>query len=346
MKLPNRYGSITKLSGTRRKPYMVRIHGEKKWDPIKEEFYQDRPILGYYATRKDALSALAAYNDNPFNIKDANITFGEIFETWKKANYHKLSDSTTATRDSAYKYCDYISKMRIKDIRVDALQATIDACPHGTGTKKNIKTIMRLVYEYAMQNDIVSKDYSQFVKIEQTETTYERIPFTDDEIKKLWELNTIDAKVLLILIYTGMRVNELLKNKKANVNLEERWIYVPKELAKNKTSIRYVPIHSKILPLVKEFYDRADTYLMTNENGSTIVYNNFVARNLKRLNEQLGMQHKFHDTRHTFISKGHKYRIDELCLKRIVGHEAKGITHSVYTHVTMEELIQELEKIL
>mgnify|MGYP002511285495 FL=1 len=57
------------------------------------------------------------------------------------------------------------------------------------------------------------------------------IPFSESEINKLWSMaDNWDVKVLLILLYSGMRVNELLKNNQENVNLEERWIYVPGEL--------------------------------------------------------------------------------------------------------------------
>ena len=38
MRLPNSYGSVTKLSGNRRKPYMVRITAEPEYDEQKEDF--------------------------------------------------------------------------------------------------------------------------------------------------------------------------------------------------------------------------------------------------------------------------------------------------------------------
>lgn len=115
-----------------------------------------------------------------------------------------------------------------------------------------------------------------------------------------------DCQILLILIYSGLRVNELLRNTAANVNLDEHWIYVPNELAKNKTSVRYVPIHDKVYPLVMEFYNRAissgSEALMTNPGGYPIAYNNFATRNLKRLNTQFETKHRMHDTRHTFAT--------------------------------------------
>lgn len=63
MRLPNGYGSITKLSGNRRNPYIVRITAG-----YDNEGRQIRKILGYYPNRKRALEALAAYSENPYDI--------------------------------------------------------------------------------------------------------------------------------------------------------------------------------------------------------------------------------------------------------------------------------------
>lgn len=351
MKLPNKYGSVSKLSGNRRKPYMARICNGVIYDEKINGYKPKRAILGYYASKKEALAALAEYNNNPFNIDHANITFGQIYERWKKEKYYQnLSASAKVARESALKYCAPVMNMKIKDIKTAMLQNIIDACPHGSSTKKNIRTVMHTVFEYAVQNDLVSRDYSEFIKIEYSEPVIDREIFTDEEIKKLWDISDHwEARILLILLYSGMRVNELLKNTRENCNLEECWIYVPKELAKNHSSIRYVPIHDKIYEFIKDFYEVGEKHgsngLIVNDDGYIVAYNNFVSRNLKKLNAELGCQHHMHDTRHTFITRAHAFKVDDLCLKKIVGHSPDSITQKVYTHLTLSELQEEINKI-
>ena len=345
MKMPNGYGSLTKLSGNRRKPWMVRISGKTTFDEEKLKAKQERFVLGYYATRKEALQALAEYNESPYNLTGEK-TFIEIYDIWRKKNYDSLSESTKSVREAALKYCTPIFDISVRNLKTAALQDIIDSCPHGFDTKRNIKTVMRTVFQYALQNDLTNKDYSEFLEIEHTDPVIERQPYTVSEINALWKRSDEwDIQILLILLYSGMRVNELLKNKKENVNLEERWIYIPKEIAKNNSSIRYVPIHDKIYDLVKEFYDRATKDLITNQNGYKVSYNNFVARNLKRINNEMNTEHHLHDTRHTFISHCHEYKVDDLCTKKIVGHTPDSITEKVYTHITHEELLAEINKI-
>ena len=68
MKNPNKYGSITKLTGNRRKPWMVRIYKGMKVNHETKKAYPEQIVLGYYASRKEAMDALAEYNLNPYNI--------------------------------------------------------------------------------------------------------------------------------------------------------------------------------------------------------------------------------------------------------------------------------------
>ena len=351
MRLPNSYGSVTKLSGNRRKPYMVRVTAEPEYDEQKEDFITKRVVLGYYKTRKDALSALAQYNDNPFKLTDNDLTFSQAYDIYLKSKeYASLSNSSKVARKCGYNYCQKLYDVRVRDLNKDMLEKVLDSVEQGSSTKTSVLIVMRIVVNYAYDRNIINKKCTDGITIEYSDPTYERIPFSESEIQKLWDMSEQwDIKVLLILLYSGLRVNELLKNDRENVNLEERWIYVPKHLAKNKESERKVPIHDKIFALVQYFYDLSVKYdnekLMINPNGSVIAYNNFVARNLKRINKNFIQPHRFHDTRHTFASMGTKAGIEKLYMQRIMGHTPESILYNTYTHITVEELHEHIKLI-
>ena len=69
MKHPNGYGTVFKLAGQRRKPYAVCVTIGRKPDGKLERKY-----IGYFPTRREAISALAAYNDNPFDVRARDTT--------------------------------------------------------------------------------------------------------------------------------------------------------------------------------------------------------------------------------------------------------------------------------
>ena len=108
-----------------------------------------------------------------------------------------------------------------------------------------------------------------------------------------------------------------------------------------------VPIHSKILQLIKARYNQNNSTLFTAEDsptGNAMTYDKYVQR-FKEIMEYLGMNHHPHETRHTFITRAKLAGMDEYSLKLIVGHQIGDVTERVYTHRTIESLRQEIEKI-
>ena len=128
MKLPNGYGNVSKLSGNRRNPWRVRKTigfeyydrlSKKTVDESGKEFVQlsmevlpdgkKRLILkqkfatiGYYPTRTEALSALAKYNDDPYDLHMDTITFAEVYDKWSEEHFEKIVPSARRTWKSAY----------------------------------------------------------------------------------------------------------------------------------------------------------------------------------------------------------------------------------------------------
>ena len=53
--------------------------------------------------------------------------------------------------------------------------------------------------------------------------------------------------------------------------------------------------------------------------------------------------HNPHDTRHTFATKMDDAGANKLCRKLIMGHSIEDLTDRVYTHKTIEKLIEAVE---
>lgn len=122
MKLPNGYGAVIKLSGKRRKPYAARI--TTGWT---EDGKQVRKYIGTFKTRKEALKALADYNEKPYDLEKRDITFSELYERWCK--YKFKDEPVKGIYAAAYKNLAPLHDMKFVDIRKRHIQAVIDACP-------------------------------------------------------------------------------------------------------------------------------------------------------------------------------------------------------------------------
>ena len=346
MKNPNGYGSVYKLSGNRRKPYAARVTVKTEYDEKNDNYILKRKIIGYYKTQAEAIKALALYNDNPCDPEQLDITFGEIWKKLEPELEEKLSAKRFGCYKAAYNYCHPIADRKIKDLRKPHLQKCIDDCDKKSSTKANIRGVMKRVYSYAMENDIVNKDYSEYISFDVDAVERVRVLYTNKEIELLWK-NSDDwsCAMTLILLYTGMRINEFLSNKSENIDLEKKIIILPREIVKNKSSERIVPIHEKILPLLKRFKDIGSEWIAVKPNGTHINYQNYMDRDNPKLNEYLGAEHTPHDTRHTFISSARECGMDNLVIQRIVGHTPQTITEEVYTHLKIQELLEEINKL-
>lgn len=105
-KLPNGYGSVYKLSGNRRKPWVAAKTFGWILDEEKGTAKQVQRPIGYFPTKSEALDALANYNENPYDIDVHNITFEEVYNKWSAEYFPTLkSKSSARTVIAAYKYC-------------------------------------------------------------------------------------------------------------------------------------------------------------------------------------------------------------------------------------------------
>lgn len=344
MKMPNGYGSVIKLGGKRRKPFAARITTDytvigfnEKGAPITKQKYK---YLGYFEKRKDALECLARYNVNP-TLTSASITFEQLYEEWSEKKFEKVSKSAIRDYQTIYGKCKSIYKKPFKDLRTEHFQRIIDENKHLTMVNSYAKLFNQL-YKYARKYDM-EKNYASFVEYPKPKQGKKRQPFTAEEIEALWQnvdkIKNID--IVLILLYTGMRVNELLDMPIKNVNLDKRYMFVAS--TKTQAGIRNVPIHKSIIPLIEARYNKDNAFLCLNERGSKMKYQNFYLHHFeKNIKPLLSIDHTIHETRHTFISQCNRLDLNEVAVQRIVGHKNKTITHH-YTDKNINDLLKTID---
>ena len=341
MKNPNGYGSVSKLSGKRRRPFIVRI--TTGFDINGRQIMK---VLGYYHTQAEAIKALANYNDNPYDINLNDITLKEILDRFMENKKGAVEKSSLKSYRVWYNYLRPLYSKRMKDIRTFELQNFINSLSHlSTGSLKLVKSFIRMLFKDAMEMDIISKDYSEYIKLPKYKKIIERKIFTEEEIALLWDNIKIMeyADTILILIYTGMRINELLKLEKKNVNLENNTIIGGSKTDAGKN--RIIPIHPKILPLIVKRMGNKTDYLIPNKKESgAYIYNNFRQNEFVKIMKQLGMEHTVHDTRHTFATLISNVSNNETVITGIIGHTNINMTKK-YTHTNIEEMRKEMEKI-
>lgn len=319
MRRGNGDGSIFKLSGKRRNPFAVRV--TIGWT---EEGKQKYKYIGYYPTKTEAKKALNEYIIAPEKIKLEKFTLKNVFENMiEKSDF---SDGTKQQYTSGFKCLESLHNKNIDEITLEEIEEIVDT--HVISAQKRIKKTLSNCYKYAMRYEYTSKNLADFINVK-TEKPKEKIPYTPQEVEKLWKYvgTARYDDIPLILLYSGLRISELLELKNENVDLENRTMNITK--SKTQAGIRIVPIHDKIFPLIEKRYKQGNVHLIT-LNSKKMGYKQFARSYWQQ-------EHTIHETRHSFITFLSKSTSDTIAIKKIVGHASDDITEH-YTHRTLDEL--------
>lgn len=378
MRNPNGYGTIKKLSGNRKKPYGVYITtgyeisplskdigflegilSEELYEQVKDEYdsylstlplhgRQIQKCIGYYAKKQDAMIALAEYNRNPFDVDSMKVTFEDVYKILYNKEFSSTGKSNRAQYRQAFDKSKRLHKMKMCDIRLNHLQAVVDEYSHmSVSTQSTLIKLFHAVFKYCVKNDIIEKDYSIYVRTSSTVEKTEKKPFTREEILIIWkeyeqDKDSVILASTLVLLYTGLRISELLNLKKEDFHLSERYIEI--HGTKTRAAERIVPIHRKIIPIIEELLSRDEAEYFISHNSKSFPYHRFAIQEFKPLMDRLEIKHTIHECRHTFISIAAARGLNPVLLKKIVGHASKDVTESVYTHTYIEDLIKEIDK--
>lgn len=192
MRLPNSFGSVYKLSGNRRNPWVARKTTGWTFDEVKKKSYPIYQFIGYYPTRKEALTALTEFNRDPYDLHHNTITFREVYERWSELHFPKVSQSNVNGYKASFNSCPALHDMKFVEIKLDHLQKAIDDSGKNTPTLKKMKILFGLMYDYAVIHEIVKSDKRDMVRYVDISkagnpNAYNRKPFSKKEIKKLWD---------------------------------------------------------------------------------------------------------------------------------------------------------------
>lgn len=327
MRFANGYGGIVNLGSGRRNRFGVRI--TKGFD---DNGKQIRTYIGYYRTRSEANKALAEYNSNPYNLNSINMTFEELYKEWCLREGYKLTLKNYKAYANAFKKCGSIHSLKVRDIKKVHLQDIIDEREEGFASLSKLKMLYSKLFTYALENDIILKDYSQFVTLPPAKPTRTK-EFNFDYYK--YVLSQTDEKwdTPKVLLLTGLRVSELLALEKDKV-FEK---YMIGGLKTEAGIDRCIPIMDAIKPIIQKWKKNSHTkYLHPCGSVSTLRV---------RFWNPVISDYTPHDCRHTFISVADRSGINQISLRAICGHKQEGVAAKIYTHKTERDLIEAMSQL-
>lgn len=179
---------------------------------------------------------------------------------------------------------------------------------------------------------------------------------TIDEQRKLIDILKQSShkykNIILLALYTGIRIGEVLAITRDNINLKENTLTVEKTLTRDKndkvilgkttktqTGKRTIFLNNNTIPILKEILQNNlfNTYnlIFYDYEKNTFITPNEINNYLQRLNEKYKICSHIHThmLRHTFATRCIESGMQAKVLQQILGHKKISTTLDTYTSV-------------
>ncbi len=173
------------------------------------------------------------------------------------------------------------------------------------------------------------------------------------------ENNKIYYFGILLSLYTGLRLGEVLALKWQNIDIKNKLIYVDKSVGtisqnhktltiesspKTQSSIREIPISKKLLDLIKVLRQNPKSdYVIVSHNGKQIQSRAY-QKSFENLLKKLHIKHYgFHSLRHTFATRLLENGVDIKTISELLGHSSPTITLNRYVHTNLQNKRKAME---
>ncbi len=190
-------------------------------------------------------------------------------------------------------------------------------------TAEEIHSLMSVIFKCAISHGIITRNPLDIIYVETHEREHGKA-LSVEEIEKLKKelADTVFMQPFMILLYTGLRPNEL-----KTVRIEGEFVVaVNSKRKKKKVEYKKIPVTPALAPyVVGELYLSSPDYL-------------------RRKIKEILPNHILYDLRTTFYTKCKECGVAEPALNHFVGH-SNGVLGNTYTDLSDAYLLSEGKKI-
>lgn len=262
-----------------------------------------------------------------------------------KYTYRNSRNMLTAYSNSKGLYDKIYSELKTSDF-----QNYIKEAKKTPSSVKQMIQLYKNMDKYAFQEDIINKNYAQYIKHTKTSSTSTRKPFTYEQIKYLWNIDTKNEKeelvknILLLANYTGCRAEELFFIYTKNIFLSKD--YFVGGLKTDNGINREIPIHPLVKHIFENYYNPKNEFLFMKANGKRVFYadyHNYYKEFIKKHEYIKGKT--AHCGRHRLETELQKLNIKPQIINSILGHKNGDTGNDVYNHISIEEKLEAIKMI-
>lgn len=300
--------------------------------------------------------------------------FNEVLRQWREANRLNHKGATEAKYD--YLIEKHISpelgKLRLSAITTLTLNAFAEKkLKNGRLDKKGglsaayVRGMMIVVasaLKYAVAEGLCAPLKTSAYKPPIEKRELEILSDSEQLVLERFLLSGVTATKfgVFLSLSCGLRLGEICALQWENIDLENRVIRIKSTVArvkgshggslvietpKTKSSLRDVPIHSDLVPIIRKVRTASSSPYVVSDKPEFVSPRTFEYR-YHRLLKRCGLRaYNYHTLRHTFATKCIAAGVDVKTLSEILGHSNVSITLNTYVHPSHAMKLKQLEKI-
>ena len=229
-------------------------------------------------------------------------------------------------------------------------------------------TVLKSSLKRAEMLNLVEKQYTACIQRPKSREKQVEC-FSKTEQRKIeayiFEKNKPKLLGIILCLYTGLRIGELMALEWSDVDLQNGMIKISKschdawkngeyvkviDTPKTQSSERIIPLPKQLIAYLKDWKKQATgDYVISDERRHGIPVRSY-QKTFERVLNRLDIPHKgFHSLRHTFATRALECGMDVKTLSELLGHKNPTVTLKRYAHSMLEhkaEMMNRLGKLL
>ena len=350
----------------------------------------------YGRTVKEVKEKIKEFEERNMYVKRTDVqkqTFGEYLENWFiNIRVYEVESSTYLRNEQTINYHIKDSSLynaQMVNIDSELCQSLINKLSekYSRSTISKVYVLLNMCFNYAFTKEHIGENPMMKVKmpkesslvtkkkeakwlsssdVEKFVQEAERVNTREFRIKgKVGErVYGVNAYYAILIIYTGLRIGELMALTWEDIDFKNKTLNVNKSRAKGKidgkttlyikdpkseSGTRIIPLSDRAIYALQKIKEYS-TELKLNSDNNLIVANTSsesnITRTVKSMLFRAGCETEkcgLHALRHTFGSLLLEKGVDLKTISYLLGHSDITVTANIYLHITREKAINSIE---